>query len=323
MKHYLTACLIIKTNFIVDALHWISWHKYIGVEHFYILDDGCSVPLKDVLADYSDVITYIDDDPADHIGCGEQYYEWSRQINIYNRVLSMYGSDATWMCFIDDDEYIFPYNDIPLKEFLSKHEDKSGLEIPRRNFGPQGHCVPTVNHPIAHYKYYMDNSNVKSILNCSLSNEIFNIHRTCDPHTSVNVFGNKTIWPEGLVPRSGNEVWTKTGYINGKRYSGESFRHHDPAWMYDLYPITIHHFFVRSSAHIQDRLFNRGSLTGMPRTTQFRRAFNFLCAFTDPRKQTSGKIKTFDCTQFPDVLNNFIPQCDLEIKRNKYISDEK
>ena len=58
MKHYLSIATSIKTIFPKDVLDWFLWHKYLGVDHFYIIDDGTEPPVAEILEPYADSITY-------------------------------------------------------------------------------------------------------------------------------------------------------------------------------------------------------------------------------------------------------------------------
>ena len=58
MKHYLSIATSIKTIFRKDELDWFLWHKYLGVDHFYIIDDGTEPPVAEILEPYANDITY-------------------------------------------------------------------------------------------------------------------------------------------------------------------------------------------------------------------------------------------------------------------------
>jgi hypothetical protein len=36
----------------IDLPEWLDYHRRLGVSHFYVMDDGSSPPLDDVLAPY-------------------------------------------------------------------------------------------------------------------------------------------------------------------------------------------------------------------------------------------------------------------------------
>ena len=90
-------CLLIKdeNKYIKE---WISHHINIGIDHFYIYDNGSAVPIsKTVLESFDDgLFTFID---------------WSglhdsMQIEAYNHCIKNFGHESEWIAFIDTDEFI-------------------------------------------------------------------------------------------------------------------------------------------------------------------------------------------------------------------------
>ena len=90
-------CLLIKdeNKYLPE---WVKWHLGVGVNHFYIYDNGSSVPVKDSISTEFDpaLFTFID---------------WSgshehTQIDAYNHFLRHFGAVNKWVAFIDTDEFI-------------------------------------------------------------------------------------------------------------------------------------------------------------------------------------------------------------------------
>lgn len=93
----LAICLLIKDEN-KYLFEWIKWHLGIGVNHFYVYDNGSAVPAREtILAEFdSHLFTFVDwSGPHAHT-----------QIEAYNHCLRHYGAENKWVAFIDTDEFI-------------------------------------------------------------------------------------------------------------------------------------------------------------------------------------------------------------------------
>lgn len=93
----LAICLLIKdeNKYLSE---WVKWHLGIGVNHFYVYDNGSAVPARaTILAEFdSRLFTFVDwSGPHAHT-----------QIDAYNHFLRHYGAENKWVAFIDTDEFI-------------------------------------------------------------------------------------------------------------------------------------------------------------------------------------------------------------------------
>lgn len=125
---YLGICAIIKdeTPFIEE---WIAYHSLVGVERFFLYDNGSTVPLSQTLAKHiSSNYLIIHDVPGRAL-----------QMKCYNHCLSMYGKECEWMAFIDADEFIVPKKTTDLRPMLAEFEKCAGLAAAWRRFGSNGH----------------------------------------------------------------------------------------------------------------------------------------------------------------------------------------
>lgn len=108
---------------------WINFHRAIGVEHFFILNNASEDNSVEVLTPYINhgIVTLL---------------HWplkGGQIDGYNFVLRSLGHLARWMAFIDLDEFIVLKQDESLPDFLARFPDADQILIPWRNFGYSGH----------------------------------------------------------------------------------------------------------------------------------------------------------------------------------------
>ena len=250
MKYYLSATVLIKTKFFDSLKEWFLWNKFIGVEHFYIVDNGCKPSLKDFFKNFSEDITFVPNDVIDS--------SYKVQSLIYQDIYKKYKNESKWMAFIDDDEYIISPLEYSFLDFLKTIEDKRSLEINWRLFGPEGWFVHEGRkwHErtllLDRYKKYSAHRCVKSIVNCTKLNEIETggaVHRLAS-HGAVNCFGEEV------------EPFTETKkeycrIINDQRtlsYSNRSQIEHPT--------FAINHYSLKSWEEIEYKLRERGFAQG-------------------------------------------------------------
>lgn len=125
-------CIIKDENAYLEE--WINYHLKVGVEHFYIYDNGSRVPiahtLKEIgLSQYTTVNTIT----------GK-----AKQVKAYGDCIKRYGGTSQWIAFIDTDEFILPKNvSHQLPEFLKEYEPYGGLGVNWLIFGSGGHIKRT------------------------------------------------------------------------------------------------------------------------------------------------------------------------------------
>lgn len=93
-------------------LEWIAAHKALGVDHFFIANNGSVDGSDELLRALSDigVITYFD---------FEVPVDISPQIPCYEYIVKRFGCKSKWIAFIDADEIIFPTeNHISLVDYI-------------------------------------------------------------------------------------------------------------------------------------------------------------------------------------------------------------
>lgn len=92
-----TICLLIKDEN-KYLREWINHHLSIGIEHFYIYDNGVNENVQEYLLKMYpiELFTFID---------WHTSYK-HMQIDAYNHCLKNYGNESQWIAFIDTDEFI-------------------------------------------------------------------------------------------------------------------------------------------------------------------------------------------------------------------------
>ena len=134
LKGYLAACLIIRDD--PDFPEWLSYHRRLGVEAFYIFDHNSTTPLQQLMPDDSlkrgDVrYQYINDFPDADDTCP--------QMAVFHECLQI-AQHHPWVAFIDVDEYIVPSPGMQyIPDFLRRAEGHCALTLNWRVLGSSNH----------------------------------------------------------------------------------------------------------------------------------------------------------------------------------------
>jgi hypothetical protein len=127
-RPYLAACMVYRNH--ADYLvEWVAFHKLVGVERFFLYDNGSSDHHLDVLDPYLEEGTVV-------------LHEWPEILSqeaVYNDCLGHHREDARWIAFIDVDEFLFSPLNVPVSQVLADYEDAPGVGVNWVNFGTSGH----------------------------------------------------------------------------------------------------------------------------------------------------------------------------------------
>jgi tetratricopeptide (TPR) repeat protein len=155
---YLSLCLICKDE--NDYLsEWLDYHILMGVERFYIYDNGSKVSLRVSVGDY---ITRGWVRLIEYPGKGVQ-------LQAYDHCLHNFGPDTRWLGFIDTDEFLVPKTTPDLRLFLKDFEEYGGLAVSSLFFGSNGQKMPPEGGQIVGYtsrthETFFENTLIKSIV---------------------------------------------------------------------------------------------------------------------------------------------------------------
>ncbi|WP_158859293.1 glycosyltransferase family 92 protein [Lunatibacter salilacus] len=128
-ENYFSICCYLKdeNEYLKE---WIDYHQKIGVEHFYLYDNGSKKPVRETIEslNYSSITTVIEIPGKE------------KHIEAYNHCLRYFGNKSRWIAFIDMDEFLVPKtDDSNLKKFMRKFEPYGGLGVTWLIFGSNGH----------------------------------------------------------------------------------------------------------------------------------------------------------------------------------------
>jgi hypothetical protein len=154
MKYFVSVCCIIKNERYLEE--FIIYHHIIGVEHFYIYDNGSDHPIRDRLKNfYFERLCTIIDFPG-----------VNQQFTAYQHCIKKYGHETKWMSIIDGDEFILPKENFwTIRDFLTMHENAQAIGINWVNFGSSFYDDVQSGFQVDKYRYCENRQNphIKSI----------------------------------------------------------------------------------------------------------------------------------------------------------------
>jgi hypothetical protein len=116
---------------------WVEFHRLVGVERFFLYDNGSTDEHCEVLSPYADEgIVTMHDWPHPFLG------ERGRPRAIrtaFEHCVGAHRDDAHWIAFLDVDEFLFSPTGAAVPEILRDYEDFPGVVVNRAEFGPSGH----------------------------------------------------------------------------------------------------------------------------------------------------------------------------------------
>jgi hypothetical protein len=124
----LSAVAILK-NEAAYLEEWLCHHMAVGVEHFFLYDNGST-------DDYHALIT-----PYVNHGIVTTVFFPMRggQRDAYNHALRCFGGTSAWMAFVDIDEFLVPVADEPVPDILARGPEAEQVLVCRREFCFGGH----------------------------------------------------------------------------------------------------------------------------------------------------------------------------------------
>lgn len=162
-KYRVSIVAIIK-NEAAYIEEWVKYHLVVGIDHFYIFDNGSTDGTLELLEPYirNNKITLID------------FPGFRMQIKAYNTAIRKFKNESKYIAFIDADEFIFPHDKKDICEIVDSHLTgfrNGGLVVNWRMFGSSGHEKKPDGYVIENYLYRANDKNgegnqcIKSIVN--------------------------------------------------------------------------------------------------------------------------------------------------------------
>ncbi len=217
--HYLAVCAIVKDEDLY-LREWAAYHALLGVEHFYIYDNGSANNQARCLEGFdAERFTFI---------------SWpgrEMQMPAYNHCLANFGRDCRWVAFIDVDEFICPMQDDGIPALLGEYEDYAGLAVPWQTFGSGGHLRRPAGLTV---------ENFRQTLPEELDARYNVIKCIVDPARTV-----KAVDPHRVLPKIGEYVVSED-HNPIPRSASRVIRHAEK--------VRINHYFYRSQEEFEAKL---------------------------------------------------------------------
>lgn len=127
------ACMMFQ-NEAYFLKEWIEYHRLIGIEHFYLFDNGSTDEFMEILEPYvNSGLVELYHYPTQ--GENQQRHNEIQCNIIYTQALELAKGKAKWLAIIDADEFIYPVKKKSLPRILKKYESEGGLYVDYLFFG--------------------------------------------------------------------------------------------------------------------------------------------------------------------------------------------
>ena len=125
---------------------WLRFHRFVGVQHFYLYDNGSTDRSLEVLGEWIEgghvtVVSW----PGD-----------AMQRSAYRDCVRRFKNEARWIAFIDVDEFLFSPRGRDLKVQLSAYSDLAAIFVYWVLFGSSGHVQKPSGSVIESYDRCLD-----------------------------------------------------------------------------------------------------------------------------------------------------------------------
>jgi hypothetical protein len=132
-KYKLSVCALFK-NEAPYLKEWLEYHRMVGVDHFYLYDNGSKDRPFDVLAPYIKegivTLTRWSDRAGNRDGDNVERWVFSTQLPAYGHAVKCFGiKESEWLAFLDVDEFMVPVAADSVKEILECYHEYPGVEL--------------------------------------------------------------------------------------------------------------------------------------------------------------------------------------------------
>lgn len=160
---YLAATMTFR-NEAGHLAEWIEFHLLVGVERFFLYDNGSDDGSREVLEPYLDEgIAVVYDWP----GTARSPEELNRiQVAAYDHCMTTHGAEARWIAMMDSDLFLFSPTGQLVPEVLADYTRWPAVVVNLAQFGTSGHVTRPAGLVLENYtiRLDMDERAVKSIV---------------------------------------------------------------------------------------------------------------------------------------------------------------
>jgi hypothetical protein len=125
---------------------WLCHHMAVGVDHFFLYDNGSTDELHEVLKPY-----------ADHGVVTTVYFPMrGLQRDANNHVVRFFGDTTEWIAYVDIDEFLVPERDEPISQVMARFADAEQVLVSRKEFCYAGRRTPAEGLVTEVYREYSE-----------------------------------------------------------------------------------------------------------------------------------------------------------------------
>ena len=125
---------------------WLCHHMAIGVDHFFLYDNGSTDELHEVLKPY-----------ADHGVVTTVYFPMrGLQRDANNHVVRFFGHTTEWIAYVDIDEFLVPEHDESISDVRARYPDAEQVLVSRKEFCYSGQRTPAKGLVTEVYREYSE-----------------------------------------------------------------------------------------------------------------------------------------------------------------------
>ena len=142
--HFGVSVMAILKNEAPNMAEWLCHHMAIGVDHFFLYDNGSTDHLHEVLKPF-----------ADHGIVTTVYFPMrGLQRDANNHVVRFFGATTEWLAYVDIDEFLVPEQDEQIGEIMRRFGDAEQVLVSRKEFCYGGHRTPPAGLVTEAYREY-------------------------------------------------------------------------------------------------------------------------------------------------------------------------
>jgi hypothetical protein len=250
-ESYLAICTMYR-NEAEHLAEWIEFHRLVGVERFFLIDNESDDESAEVLAPYIEGGVVV---PYEAPGSAASQTELDAiKIPVFHEVIAAHGADVRWIAFVDTDEFLFSPTGRPVAELLEEYEHWPAVAVNGAFFGTAGHATPPRGLVLENYTRRIKTGSewrFKSIVDPLAVSRCISAHRfETKWGTTVDENGYPVAW-------TGNRYWQAHGT---KSPSLERLR--------------INHYFARSELDLRAKHARRaelGAVADLPGSDEIQR----------------------------------------------------
>jgi hypothetical protein len=140
------AIMAILKNEAPNMEEWLCHHMAIGVDHFFLYDNGSTDELHEVLKPF-----------ADHGVVTTVYFPLrGLQRDANNHVIRFFGDTAEWIAYVDIDEFLVPEHDEPISVVMARYPEAEQVLVSRKEFCYSGQRTPVEGLVTETYREYSE-----------------------------------------------------------------------------------------------------------------------------------------------------------------------